>query len=62
MVQLLSNSSNNLNQIAKRINADDSIFAGDITDIQENKEPLVGSVRRNSVRSDEDKNGNIIRS
>ena len=40
MVQLLSNSSNNLNQIAKRVNADGGIFASEISDIQDNYERL----------------------
>ena len=34
MTRLLSNATNNLNQIAKRVNADGSIFASDIKDIQ----------------------------
>jgi len=40
MVQLLSNSSNSLNQIAKRVNADGSIFASDIKDMQDKYEGL----------------------
>ena len=41
MNKLLRNATNNLNQIAKRINADDgNIFASDISDIQENYENL----------------------
>ena len=40
MVQLLSNATNNLNQIAKRVNTDSSIFACDIKSIQENYERL----------------------
>lgn len=40
MVQLLSNSTSNLNQIAKRVNADGSIFASDIADIQDHYERL----------------------
>jgi len=34
MTKLLSNATNNLNQIAKRVNADGSIFASDINDLQ----------------------------
>ena len=45
MVQLLSNSSNSLNQIAKRVNADGSIFASDIKDIQDNYDLLWDQVR-----------------
>ena len=40
MTRLLSNSTNNLNQIARRINADGSIFASDIKDIQNNYDRL----------------------
>ena len=40
MVQLLSNSTSNLNQIAKRVNSDGSIFASDIKDIQDNYDRL----------------------
>ena len=40
MNRLLRNASNNLNQIAKRINADGSVFANDITDIQADYEKL----------------------
>ena len=40
MVQLLSNSTNNLNQIAKRVNADGSIFARNIKDMQDHYERL----------------------
>jgi len=36
MIRLLSNATGNLNQIAKRVNTDGSIFASDINDIQEN--------------------------
>ena len=40
MTRLLSNATNNLNQIAKRVNADGSIFASDVKDIQDNYELL----------------------
>ena len=41
MNRLLRNATNNLNQIAKRINTDDgNIFASDISDIQENYEKM----------------------
>jgi uncharacterized protein (DUF1778 family) len=40
MTNLLSNATNNLNQIAKGVNADGSIFASDIKDIQENYDRL----------------------
>jgi len=40
MVRLLSNATNNLNQIAKRVNADGSVFASDVNDIQANYELL----------------------
>ena len=40
MTRLLSNATNNLNQIAKRVNADGSIFASDIKDIQNNYDLL----------------------
>ena len=40
MIRLLSNSSNNLNQIARRVNTDGSIFASDLIDIKENYELL----------------------
>jgi len=40
MTRLLSNSTTNLNQIAKRVNADGSIFASDIKDIQDNYDLL----------------------
>ena len=40
MIRLLSNATGNLNQIAKRVNTDGSIFASDINDIQENYERL----------------------
>ena len=40
MMRLLSNATNNLNQIAKRVNADGNIFASDIKDIQNNYDRL----------------------
>jgi len=40
MVKLLRNATNNLNQIAKRVNSDGSIFANDIADIQADYEKL----------------------
>ena len=40
MVQLLSNATSNLNQIAKRANETRSIFESDITDIQAHYETL----------------------
>jgi len=40
MVKLLRNATNNLNQIAKRINADGSVFVNDIADIQADYEKL----------------------
>lgn len=40
MVQLLSNATNNLNQIAKRANETRSIYESDIKDIQDNYERL----------------------
>jgi len=40
MNKLLRNATNNLNQIAKRTNADGNIFANDVADIQENYEKL----------------------
>ena len=40
MIRLLSNTTGNLNQIAKRVNADGSVFASDINDIKEDYETL----------------------
>ena len=40
MTRLLGNASNNLNQIAKRVNTDGSIFADDIKKIQDDYELL----------------------
>lgn len=40
MASLLSNSTNNLNQIAKRVNSGGSIYESDIRDIQNNYEKL----------------------
>ena len=40
MTRLLSNATNNLNQIAKRVNTDGNIFASDIKDIQDDYELL----------------------
>jgi len=40
MVQLLSNATNNLNQIAKRANETRSVYESDITDLQANYEKL----------------------
>ena len=45
MVQLLSNATSNLNQIAKRLNADGNIFASDIKDIQDNYDLLWNQTR-----------------
>ena len=42
MVQLLSNATSNLNQIAKRANETRSIFGSDIKDLQANYEKLWG--------------------
>jgi len=42
MVQLLSNATSNLNQIAKRANETRSIFESDIKDLQEHYEKLWG--------------------
>ena len=40
MVRLLSNATNNLNQIVKRANETRSVYESDIRDIQENYEKL----------------------
>ena len=40
MIRLLSNATNNLNQIAKRVNVSGNIHRHDIQDIQENYERL----------------------
>ena len=40
MVQLLSNATNNLNQIAKRVNATGSVYESDIQDIRDRQEQL----------------------
>jgi hypothetical protein len=40
MIRLLRNATNNLNQIAKRINTGNSIHKSDIADIQQNYEKL----------------------
>jgi len=40
MVQLLSNATNNLNQIARRINETHSIYESDIKDLQTHYEKL----------------------
>jgi len=40
MIRLLSNSSNNLNQISKRGNSTGNIYADDIKDIKDNYELL----------------------
>jgi len=40
MVQLLSNATNSLNQIAKRVNATGSVYESDIKDIQDRQEQL----------------------
>ena len=40
MTRLLSNATNNLNQIAKRVNADGNVFASDIKNIQDNYDRL----------------------
>jgi len=40
VVKLLRNATNNLNQIAKRVNTDGGIFANDIADIQADYEKL----------------------
>jgi len=42
MVQLLSNATSNLNQIAKRANETRSIYGNDIKDLQDNYEKLWG--------------------
>jgi len=42
MVRLLSNATNNLNQIVKRANETRSVYESDIRDIQENYEKLWG--------------------
>ena len=40
MNRLLRNATNNLNQIAKRVNLDGSVVASDVKDIQDNYEKL----------------------
>ena len=40
MTRLLSNSTNNLNQIARRVNATSNIYKKDISDLQEDYEKL----------------------
>ena len=40
MVSLLSNATNNLNQISKRVNETRNIYESDIRDLQENYEKL----------------------
>ena len=40
MVRLLRNATNNLNQVARRANETRSIYASDITDLQDNYEKL----------------------
>ena len=42
MTRLLSNVSNNINQVAKRVNTDGSIFASDIQDLQARYDSLWG--------------------
>ena len=42
MTRLLSNVSNNINQITKRVNTDESIFASDIQDLQAQYDSLWG--------------------
>ena len=42
MTRLLGNATNNLNQIAKRVNTDGSIFASDIQDLQAHYDRLWG--------------------
>jgi len=45
MVRLLSNATNNLNQIARRVNSDGSIYAQDVQKIQADYELLWGQVK-----------------
>ena len=40
LVRLLSNATNNLNQVAKRANETRSIYSSDIADLQDNYEKL----------------------
>jgi len=45
MTRLLSNATNNLNQIARRANSDGSLFAADIQKVQADYELLWGQVK-----------------
>ena len=45
MIRLLSNATNNLNQIARRVNETGSIYAADIEDIRGRYESLWGQVK-----------------
>jgi len=45
MVRLLSNATNNLNQIARRVNETGNIYAADIEDIRGRYESLWGQVK-----------------
>lgn len=46
MIALLSNYTNNLNQIAKRANISGNIYESDISDIRESQERLWGQVEK----------------
>jgi len=45
MVRLLSNATNNVNQIAKKANETDNIFAGDVRVLQEHIDDIWGQAR-----------------
>jgi len=45
MVRLLSNATNNINQIAKKANETDNIFAGDVRVLQEHIDDIWGQAR-----------------
>jgi len=45
MARLLSNATNNLNQIARRINSDGSMYAADIQKLQTDYELLRGQAK-----------------
>lgn len=46
MVRLLSNATNNINQIASRINSTGNIYAADITDLSERYDSLWGQSKK----------------
>lgn len=45
MVRLLSNATNNINQIARRVNQTDSVYAADLDDLKERYDELWGQAK-----------------